>query len=509
MSELRVVSVTVKDVLGAEEFAMEPGKVTLLAGENGSGKSTALAAVQAALSGGNLAKLAHVHADGRESEPEVVLVIQGPGHEAYEVKRKGDKLRVRERVGESAAFADIGKPQAWLSTLFDPDGCNPVKFLLAKDDERVKLLLAAVPLKFDRAALLADMGIQAAELPPIPAGVLHPLEETAAIRKAVFEKRTGVNRDQKGKASAAEQTKRNAPAVIPEDHDERRKKLQAERDALGEEIAADRRGAAAAEEQAIAAARHAHELAEQEVTASFKQAAAKLRGDHDREAAAIRAEAERRISDLAGVLETTISGLRESDEATLAKADETMNAALDAARKARETADTARQEKQARLNSMDQQLGVLAREAEGAHKARALHEQAQQFEDESKALLVESERLTAAIDALDAYARRMAEDLPIPGLSIEGGDIRVDGVPYSQLNQAQRIAIAVKVAALRSEGRRLKVIFVDGAEALDSKRFAILSEEIEKHGLQAFIARVTDDPMQVVADPEPVGAGAL
>src|SRR5688572_27167578 len=76
MSELRVVAVTVKDVLGAREFAMQPGKVTTLRGKNGSGKSTALAAVQAALGGGNLAKMARVGAPGEKVEPEVVLVIE-------------------------------------------------------------------------------------------------------------------------------------------------------------------------------------------------------------------------------------------------------------------------------------------------------------------------------------------------------------------------------------------------------------------------------------------------
>ena len=41
--------------------------------------------------------------------------------------------------------------------------------------------------------------------------------DRALLRDAVFRTRTGVNRDAKGKTAAAEQTRRNAPATIPED----------------------------------------------------------------------------------------------------------------------------------------------------------------------------------------------------------------------------------------------------------------------------------------------------
>ena len=237
--QLLVVSVSYKDVLGAESFAMAPGQITIVSGKNGCGKSTALQAVQAALGGGSLAKLARVDPGGAPTEPEVVLVIEGEDHEAYRVKRTGDKLNALGRVGDTAAFETIPRPQAWLSSLFDPAGANPVRFLTAPDKDRALMLLEALPLKFDRAELLLAMDITADELRnmgAIPAG-LHPLEEVGLIREAVFRTRTGVNRDKKAQESSAEQLRRSMPAVLPADLAEEIERSQAQMTTRAAELA--------------------------------------------------------------------------------------------------------------------------------------------------------------------------------------------------------------------------------------------------------------------------------
>lgn len=507
MSELRVVSIQIKDVLGAREFALAPGKITQLRGKNGSGKSTALAAVQAALAGGNLAKLARVDKSGEPVEPEVVLVIDGPGAERYRVERKGDKIRVRQRVGETAAFEDVGKPQTWLRSLYDPQGANPVTFLMAADKDRALLLLEALPLKMDRAALLAEMEIRADELPAIPAG-LHPLEEVAMIREAVFRTRTGVNTNQKGKAQAADQVRRSAPAVIPEDPGgEAQAALETKAVELAQDITREDEQATAAEEAAIATARHAFEQAEAGVVGSFKTAASKLRAEHERVAADMRADVERQIADRAKKLETAIEEVRAKGEETIGQAEAQRDGLVAAAAKARAAARTALDARRIQLATTRERLAGLRGQREAAAAAQALHNQAKRFDEEAEQLKAESTRLTLAIDKLDAFRRRMASDLPIAGLEIEGREIRVNGVPYEQLNTAQRVDIAVQVACLRSRDQRLPVVFVDGAEALDSEHFDILVERLRTAGVQAFLGRVEDSELRVVTD-EAVGAGA-
>ena len=138
---LQVTAVTIRDVLGARTFSMEPGgRLTILSGSNGSGKSTTLKAVQAALGRGNLMTLARVDPDGADVQPEAVVVLEGPG-EAYRIERKGDKLRVRQRVGDSAAYEDVKSPQTFLASLLDTEAANPVALLTAPEKALVRLLL--------------------------------------------------------------------------------------------------------------------------------------------------------------------------------------------------------------------------------------------------------------------------------------------------------------------------------------------------------------------------------
>jgi hypothetical protein len=136
---MRVTAVHVRNVLGIDELDLKPGQITKVGGANGSGKSSLLAAVQAAIGGGNLANLKRV---GSEDEPEVVIVLD---EGRYRVERKGDKVRVRERVGDSAAYEDVRRPQAFLDALYDGAMANPVTFLTAHPNTRTSTATRSWP----------------------------------------------------------------------------------------------------------------------------------------------------------------------------------------------------------------------------------------------------------------------------------------------------------------------------------------------------------------------------
>jgi DNA repair exonuclease SbcCD ATPase subunit len=496
MSELKVVEVKVRDVLGARAFGMQPGKVTVIAGKNGSGKSSALAAVQAALGRGSLAQLARVGAEGEEVEPEVVLVLEGGG-EQYRVERSEKKVRVRQRVGDTAGFEDVGQPQSFLASLFDGTAANPVAFLTAKDADRALMLLEALPLKLDREQLAEALrGVPDDVIPAVPQG-LHPLEEIALLRGAVFTARTGVNRDQKGKEAAAEQTRRNAPAVLPED-------VAAELATVGEEAARLLAEAARAEEaaeaarrEAVAAAQAAHDQAEEAARSEFKRQKDRIEAAHAEWAAAKRAAVEREIAEAAARDQDIIERARGATESALDEIDAVFERASAAAHQARQEAQPAIDGLRAKRAAARERLAALREQAEAAAKGRALHEQAAKFDEEAEALKLASATLSAALERLDGLRRRLADELPIEGLEIADKEIRVHGVRYEQLNTAQRTRIAVQVACLRARSQRLPVVFVDGAEALDTAHFEALVKELKREKVQAFVARVEDHELEV------------
>lgn len=467
-AKLRVVGVQVRDVLGVREFEVEPGTVTVLTGKNASGKSSVLQAVQTALGGGNLARLARI-ADGEDVEPEVVLCLEGEGSESYRVERKGDKLRVRERVGDSQAFRDVARPQAWLSSLFDPRGSNPVAYLTASDKDLALLILEALPLEMDTDEMLATIGVERRELGPIPDG-RHPLETLSLVREAIFGIRTGVNRDQKSAEAAVDKLLRSLPAELPDGHG-------AEIDELARQV--DEEARRIARDEAADLGRL--DVAEQSVRGEHTEFVRAQRAAYEKTAAAERAALERRLSDLKASVEDGVATKRGESEAALAKIEDERVAVHVEARRADGELATSRT-----------RLSMLRQQAEEATRARALREQADEFEAQACEHEERSRRLSASIEALDRYRRGLADNLPVPGLSVSGQEVSVDGVPFRQLNTARRVEIAVQIATLRAKDCRLPLVFVDGAEALDSTNFDLLVDALKTSGVDSFLARVSD-----------------
>ena len=81
------------------------------------------------------------------------------------------------------------------------------------------------------------------------------------------------------------------------------------------------------------------------------------------------------------------------------------------------------------------------------------------------------------------------------GLEVKGGDIFRDGVQFDRLNTAQKVDIAIQVAALRAKG--LGVVCVDGLECLDPETWEAFKVAAVESGLQLFVTRVTDGPLTV------------
>lgn len=471
---LRVIGIKGKNILGLEEIGIEPGKVTVIRGRNGTGKTSALELVKAVFGGTNLATLKRIGAP-EDEEPEAVIILKGPEGE-FELTKKGAKtVDIKKRViGEDGsptqAFEKVKKPASFVRALVDGKMMNPIDFLTEKDDnKRVLLLLAALPLELDSAALFTVMGVSPGEIGPIPTG-LHPLQELSLIREDVFKTRTGVNTDMSGYKKSVDKIKRSLPAEIPTG-------LTEEITSLDEEISTaevanekQKQERCAKIDAQIENLKNRQTAYEQRERAAMERLAASKR-------AAVEDEISIMANDLVAELEETHA--RQEDNVIEFNAERTavMEESFDVSR--------ATEKKKITLATLREQQKTVV--AQLANK-----DMADDFQGKADSLESESERLTHAIKALDQYRRDLAQNLPIEGLEIDGAVIRLHGIPFEQLNTAKRIKLAVKVACLRSKDKTLPLMLIDGAEALDSHSFGLLESEIDKQNVQLIAGCVTD-----------------
>ena len=496
-TQMKVISISVKDVLGAREFAMEPGKINTIHGRNGSGKTSALTAIQSAIGGGKLANLSRVQTEAEavqdeEVAPEVVLVLEGEDGRQFRVEKNADKTRVRAQVDDSAAFEDVPSPQRWLDGLFDGRMSNPIRFLEAAEKDRVLILLGALDFEFDRSGLWSRMGLTPDDIAPIPEG-LHPLQEIALIRDGVFRERTGVNRDHKGKAQSAEQLLREIPAKTPDDLNTEIGALEAAIEGMSSTI---ERGCAAAESE--------FEKAQVEIEAEREAKKARIETASSLQVREINEKFEQQIAELRETQRRDVALVDDLAAADQKAVDRDADTAIAKSRSDRDEALASFQEAAATLASKREQLAELRGRQEGVVKAQALRTQADQFKADADELKGRSDHLTEAIRTLDQYRAELADNLPIRGLEIQGdgkkAKLLVGGVEFDQLNTAQQIEIAVKVACIRAKKQRLPVVCVDGAERMDAQNFAALKTALDAENVQAFIARVSDDDLNVETD---------
>jgi predicted ATP-dependent endonuclease of OLD family len=81
--------------------------------------------------------------------------------------------------------------------------------------------------------------------------------------------------------------------------------------------------------------------------------------------------------------------------------------------------------------------------------------------------------------------------LPVEGLTIEGDDIKINGVSLDNLSSSEQLRFGLQV--VRALNGEFKVICCDGVELLDPESFEFFLKEIADDEFQYFISRVSDE----------------
>jgi len=192
---MKVARIEIKNILGIQDLQFEPGRVTEITGKNGTGKTSALEAIKAALKGGNQAELLR---NGAE-EGEIVLVLDSGIRIQKTITADGTDVKMTH-----PEHGKVSSPAKMIAGLADALSVNPVEFLTADPKERVNVLLAAMPLKISAATISVlsggDTFLQDGADPED-----HALEVLETLHKNAFARRQDINRAAKEKRSTVEQ----------------------------------------------------------------------------------------------------------------------------------------------------------------------------------------------------------------------------------------------------------------------------------------------------------------
>lgn len=113
----------------------------------------------------------------------------------------------------------------------------------------------------------------------------------------------------------------------------------------------------------------------------------------------------------------------------------------------------------------------------------------------------ESDAMTKRLaDIASEKARTLADaKFPVPGLGIEGSTVTLDGVPFEQASQAQRLRASVAIGAATNP--TFAAMLVRDGSRLDDESLADLATLADEYGVQLIVERVgKGDAMGVVIE---------
>lgn len=449
---VRLHEIQIRNVMGITELEIRPGQVTIIEGKNGSGKTSILGAIRAAIGGGHDATLLR----NGSSSGEVVLLLE-------------DGKRIEKRIGRersSSTVTDpergkIAKPQTFMDDLIDKFSLNPIDFLSSKAAQRVELLLESLPMKLSEMDVIDALELCASKHDLSG----HALQVIQAIAKDLYDQRTGVNRTLKDKISTIAEMKKALPEEVTTEVDYAGEVEAAQTAYLDfQKDVLERRAAISANCTAL---QRRNESASNAEIKSLEQ-------ERDRRIAEIREDFELRISGAGTVCKAVLQNAQEAKDGALAE----LQAAVDG-----------------KEQPLKDRIADARAKSETNSRSASTRKHLETLKTGAKVLESDSENLTAALAQLDELKSALLERLPIKGMELRDSDIYLDGVPFDRVNEARKVQVAIEVAQLRSG--RLPLIVVDGLERLDSATFAAFIAEVKTRNIQLIATRVTEGKLQV------------
>lgn len=451
---MNVSKILISNILGIQELEIIPGRVTRIEGKNGSGKTSCLEAIKAALKGGHDATLLR---KGQE-KGEVILVLENGMRIIKTVTETDSSIKLTHPEN-----GKVSRPMDFIKQLADALAVNPIEFLEAKPEDRANYLLEAMPIE----ANTTEIGEIVAPIVNgqkfnIPAG--HALKSIDKVYDQVFLYRQDLNRALKEKRGTIDQLTATLQDV-PDDKDW--KKVYAE----------------------LATASDAKKEALRTEQTKMERHNKLMREGIDSECRSsldvVQQEYQDQLNKLNRWREVEMGKIKDIELQKIDEEEKRFKAEWD-----KTTGDI-----KAEIGKLESECYVAMHKAQEQTRIDGQKEIVETMKKEAGRLTQKSEASTAVLQALDDYKIKLLGDLPIKNIEIKDGKVYRDGVEYERLNTAQQVAIAVDIAKIRA--KELKLICLDGCECLDTERFTALEEAISKTDLQMIVTSVSDSELKI------------
>ncbi len=104
-----------------------------------------------------------------------------------------------------------------------------------------------------------------------------------------------------------------------------------------------------------------------------------------------------------------------------------------------------------------------------------------------------AEKLTEAMDARKTHKKAAiaAAKMPVEGLSLDEDGVMLNGRPFEQASDAERLRVSVAVAMAGDP--TIRVLRVRDGERLDKNGLKLLAQMAKKANFQIFLEKVSDD----------------
>lgn len=472
----------------------------VVSGPNGSGKTTILNAIAAAIAGQDIGPDA-IRVGSERAE---ILVDLDALHVRRGITPNGSSLTVSTSDG-----AKYSSPQTRLNEMLGTAALDPIDFFLADPAKRRKLVLQAVRVCLTEEQIARWTAGAGAEM---AAGLdlSNGLEALAQLRKRFYDQRAAANKTAKEADAAAERASAGLPplpdAVLTEEQagqafhvaDRAMEVLQirnAEAEGAAKALEANRRRAGERRARAEAIRTSIAIPPSEQEEAAFVARWEAAGNEVDRLKLELRkAEAELKACEDQGVTWRRARQERAEKEAEAARLD------AEATELETDAADVAVVPAQA-LADARAALEKATRDRDGARaavKIRADHATAAKLREEAL-------RAVAKADALDAIVTTLTDEAPkelaaspdmIPGLALTESGVTLDGISVDRLSGAEQLMIAVELA--KRLNAKAKILVCDALERLDEGNMRHFVKAAVRDGWQLLCTRVTADQEIVI-----------